>query len=145
VSWYPLLSPKPFAEYKPQEYLDYIKTLRIVPENKARSKTVTGVYIYNDKKFMTSVEDRTAFTDQEINLLANEFKIEKDKLIKNLIAKKLVVLDANGNTIQKPKRDAKHEPLARRKKVSEDKSLKPKPAKRLRKEVSLSSESEPST
>lgn len=87
----PLISPKPFSEYSPEEYLTYIKSLYREPERAAPpadysvhvNKKGTPVIRINRKpKFLTSAEvsliaEEISWTLQDLwMLIAKKKKIE---------------------------------------------------------------------
>ncbi len=120
----PLLSPKPFDQFTALEFVDYIKSIRLVSTSKTLSKSIEGVFISNGKRLITKVtKTKTEFTDAEIDALCAEFKVEKETLITNLMKKKLVVLDEHGQPRAKAKRDAKPRKTSKRKAKGKDKLL----------------------
>lgn len=86
----PLLSPKPFAEYSPQEYKDYVISLYREPEKAAPpaaftvwvNKKGTPVIRFNRKeKFLTSAEVGEIAAELGWTLQATWVMLRKKKTI----------------------------------------------------------------
>lgn len=137
----PLLSPKAIHLHSAQSFINYLKTLKQRPESKTLSKVVEGINISNAKRLMIKVSrENKIFTEEEIDLLINEFKLEKASLLEALMKRKIEVKDVHGAVINpKPTkfrkaRNAKHKPATRRKKKDSHKQFEPGPDSELPKE-----------
>lgn len=141
----PLLSPKPFAEYTALEFLEYVKSIRLVSTSESLSKHVEGIHISNKKRLITKVpKTKESFTDLEIEALCGEFKVDKETLVQNLLKKKIKVLDANGQERTKAKGNAKPRKAAKRKAKGKDELQQPRTSAILPQESPLHIEPETS-
>ncbi len=90
----PLLSPKPFAEYSPQEYLLYVKGMYREPRNK-EGKIVRDVsFRINDKgTHIITVRNRKPkwISKAEIRILAEEAGVPQNIMWQTVRRKKIPV------------------------------------------------------
>jgi hypothetical protein len=137
----PLLSPLGINDYSALEYLEYVKSMRKIPESKTRSKAVEGINISSGKKLILKIaKEKESVSLEEIELLVKEFGVSKEALIERLVKRKIKILDGEGNEQFKP------EPKQRKpRKAKEGNAGNPAPRKRKSKSTNQLVEPGPST
>lgn len=114
----PLLAPKEFDEYSPEEFREYIKSIRRENQAESASKYVDGISISNSKKLIIRVTKKDPFSQLELDQLALEYKLDKAFLEESFLKRKIPFLDSEGNLVlKKPKeRKKKDDPTKPRRK-----------------------------
>lgn len=96
----PLLSPRKLEEFSALEFLEYVKSMRKIPESKTRSKLVEGINISNDKKLIVKIDKkRISIKLSEIMQLAQEFEVKLEILIEKFQKRKILILGEDENEL----------------------------------------------
>lgn len=107
----PLLSPRKLEDFSALEFVEYVKSMRKIPESKTRSKLVEGINISNEKKLIVKIEkSRLQITLEEILALVQEFSVDKQVLIEKFQKRKLKIVGEDGNELDEYKRKPKLAP-----------------------------------
>jgi hypothetical protein len=83
---------KPFAQFSPEEYHTHIKSF--IKDSPSTSKEVQGVSITQKGKRLTVkvLRDSKALSREEVTLLATEYKLDEQELLKLLKKRKIGVI-----------------------------------------------------
>lgn len=113
----PLLSPRSLEEFTALEYLEYVKSMRKIPESKTSSKLVSGINISNDKKLIVRIDKkRVDIKLSEILELAKEFSVDKQILIEKFQKRKILILGEDSVELDEFRAKPKQRKASKRKK-----------------------------
>lgn len=113
----PLLSPRKLEEFSALEFLEYVKSMRKIPESKTRSKLVEGINISNDKKLIVKIDKkRVSIKLSEIMQLVSEFGVNLEILIQKFQKRKILILGEDDVELDEYRAKPKQRKASKRKK-----------------------------